>query len=112
MFRNTAKKMRPQLQNAAENSTPSADFAAAVAAFISRRQRDTSVSMSSCIRCLYSSDQRAPGFISLWFREGEIGVSLISSGRFRAPGFSLSVRRETASLGIEFESFMQLSATS
>jgi hypothetical protein len=66
-----------------------------------------SLSMSACIRSLYSSDQRAPGFpLALLCACGRGGV-LLSLADFRAPIFSLSVARGDVGLEGEFELFMQ-----
>lgn len=54
-------------------------------------QRDISASISSCIRCLYSSDHAAPDF---WFSLlGGLGsgTDLLSRGDFLMPGLSLRV---------------------
>jgi hypothetical protein len=61
-------------------------------------QRVINASISSCIRCLRSSDQAAPGF---WFNllcgRGR-GAVLISEGDFRAEVFSLRMGRGDAVL--------------
>jgi len=70
-------------------------------------QRFAGVSMSACIRALYSSDQPAPGFSFAFLSGGEAdGVWLVGAG-LRAPGFSLSVGR-----GEELDLFIRLSRLS
>jgi hypothetical protein len=66
--------------------------------------------MSACIRSLYSSDQRAPGFTLALLCGCGRGAVLLSLGDFRAPTFSLSVTRDVG-LEDEFELFMQLLGT-
>jgi hypothetical protein len=66
--------------------------------------------MSACIRSLYSSDQRAPGF-PLALPCGCGGGVLISFADFRAATFNLSVTRGEPGLEGEFELFMQLLGT-
>lgn len=63
-------------------------------------QRAINASMSSCIRCLSSSDNVAPGLLIslLWDRSD--GAALISSGGFRAATLSLRVGREGV-MGLE-----------
>jgi hypothetical protein len=73
-------------------------------------QRDVSASMSACMRSLYSSDQRAPGFTLALLCGCGRGAVLLSLGDFRAPTFSLSVTRDVG-LEDEFELFMQLLCT-
>jgi hypothetical protein len=68
--------------------------------------------MSACMRSLYSSDQRAPGFsLPVFWGRVRAGV-LISLGDFRAPVLSLRVTRGDVGLEEEFELFMQLSLVS
>jgi len=56
-----------------------------------RGQRDINASMSSCIRCLYSSDHAAPDFwLNLLCGLGG-GTDLLSRGDFLMPGLSLRV---------------------
>jgi Predicted integral membrane protein (DUF2269) len=52
-----------------------------------------SLSISACIRALYSSDQRAPGFDLTVLLGGVTGAGFVSRGDFRAPIFSLRVAR-------------------
>jgi hypothetical protein len=66
-----------------------------------------SLSMSACIRSLYSSDQWALGFpLALLCACGRGGV-LLSLADFRAATFSLSVTRDDVGLEDEFDLFMQ-----
>jgi hypothetical protein len=63
------------------------------------------------MRCLYSSDQWAPGFkFALVFGWGS-GTVLLSLGDFRAPAFSLSVTRDDVGFEDELELSMQLLST-
>jgi hypothetical protein len=56
--------------------------------------------MSSCIRCLSSSDHAAPGFwLSLLCGRG--GEVFASRGDFRVPGLSFRVNRETEGIAEE-----------
>jgi hypothetical protein len=53
----------------------------------------TNMSISACMRALYSSDQWAPGFRLALPRDGRVEGVLLSLGDLRAPAFSLSVTR-------------------
>jgi hypothetical protein len=64
--------------------------------------------MSACIRSLYSSDQRAPGFTLVLLRGCGSGGGLLSLDDFCTPAFSLSVTRGDLGFGDGFELFMQL----
>ena len=64
--------------------------------------------MSACIRSLYSSDQRAPGFTLVLLRGCGSGGVLLSLDNFCTPVFSLSVTRGDLGFGDGFELFMQL----
>jgi hypothetical protein len=65
--------------------------------------------MSACIRSLYASDQRAPGFwFALLWGSGSGGArDCVSVVDFRAPAFSLSVARGVVEFEDEFELSMQ-----
>ncbi len=60
--------------------------------------------MSACMRCLYSSDQRAFGLTGLLAGTGT-GV-FASTAALRAPALSFSVARAGGGMDEEFESFM------
>lgn len=62
--------------------------------------------MSACIRCLYSSDQCAPGFWFALLGGRGAGGALVSAG-LRAPTFNLSVGRAVGGFW-EFESFIRI----
>jgi hypothetical protein len=53
----------------------------------------TNMSISACMRALYSSDQWAPGFRLALLCDGRVGGVLLSLGGLRVPAFSLSVTR-------------------
>jgi hypothetical protein len=53
----------------------------------------TNMSISACMRALYSSDQWAPGFGLALPCDGRVGGFLVSLGNLRVPAFSLSVTR-------------------
>src|SRR5882757_1522742 len=65
-----------------------------------------SASISACMRLLYSSDQRAPGFTWAWLRGCAAGGALPSVEDLRAAPLSLSVTRGGVGLEEVFESFM------
>lgn len=53
----------------------------------------TNISISACMRALYSSDQWAPGLKLALLCGGGVGCVLLSLGALRVPAFSLSVTR-------------------
>ena len=67
--------------------------------------------MSACMRCLYSSDQWAPGFDSDFPFRRDAGCGLGSTEGLRAGLLSFRVTRGTGGSEGEFELFMQLSWT-
>ena len=68
--------------------------------------------MSACMRSLYSSDQRAPGFRFVLLCVCGSGGILISPADLLTPALSLSVARDDVGLEDKFEVFMRLLGTS
>jgi hypothetical protein len=66
--------------------------------------------MSVCIRSVYSSDQRAPGFRSDFLRGCAKGGALLFLAGLCAPTFNVRVTRGDAWSEDKFELFMRLLA--
>ena len=63
------------------------------------------------MRCLYSSDQWAPGFEPALLLGGGAGGAVRSGGALRGATLSFNVVRDEVELDDEFESLMQFSGT-